>query len=118
MSSTILDAAGIVNLGYPSASTAAPQGAIGESNQYAAYIILFLPGMIAAAVASRGVRRLFWFGGALLVLHGAGHDGIARRLRWRGRWPAPLAPIYTGISSPTAASPAGYSDRWWCWSSS
>ena len=53
------------------------QGAIGESNQYAAYIVLFMPGMIAAAVASRGFRRLPGSAG-LVVLHRAGHDGVAR----------------------------------------
>jgi hypothetical protein len=64
--STILDAAGIVNLGYRERIDGRTQGAIGEANQYAAYIILFVPGMIAAAVASRGARRLAWVGGALL----------------------------------------------------
>ncbi len=64
--STILDASGIVNLGYRERIDGRTQGAIGEANQYAAYIILFVPGMIAAAVASRGARRLAWVGGALL----------------------------------------------------
>ena len=55
---TILDTAGIVNLGFQERVDGRTQGAMGESNQYAAFIILFLPGMIAAAVASRGLRRL------------------------------------------------------------
>ena len=63
---TILDTAGIVNLGFSERIDGRTQGAIGESNQYAAYIILFIPGMIAAAVGSRGLRRLAWLGGALL----------------------------------------------------
>ena len=63
---TIFDAYGIVNLGYQERIDGRTQGALGESNQYAAYIILFIPGMIAAAVASRGVRRLAWLGGAFL----------------------------------------------------
>jgi hypothetical protein len=63
---TIVDAAGIVNLGYQERIDGRTQGSLGESNQYAAYIILFIPGLIAAAVASRGVQRLFWLGGALL----------------------------------------------------
>ena len=59
-------------------------GAIGESNQYAAFIILFLPATIAAAVASRGLQRLFWLGAALVAVHDAGDDGLARRLRRPG----------------------------------
>ena len=65
---TILDSAGILNLGYHVRINGRTQGALGESNQYAAYIILFIPGMIAAAVASRGIWRLAWVGGALLSL--------------------------------------------------
>jgi hypothetical protein len=64
---TILDTAGILNLGYTERMDGRTQGAMGESNQYAAYIILFIPGMIAAAVASRKIIwRMFWLGGALL----------------------------------------------------
>lgn len=64
---TILDTAGILNLGYQERMDGRTQGAMGESNQYAAYIILFIPGMIAAAVASRKIIwRMFWLGGALL----------------------------------------------------
>jgi hypothetical protein len=63
---TILDVVGIWNLGYTERFDGRTQGAIGESNQYAAYIILFIPGLIAAAVASRGLVRLGWLGGALL----------------------------------------------------
>jgi hypothetical protein len=63
---TILDVVGIWNLGYTERFDGRTQGAIGESNQYAAYIILFIPGLIAAAVAARGLMRLAWLGGALL----------------------------------------------------
>jgi hypothetical protein len=63
---TILDASGIISLGYQERVDGRTQGALGESNQYAAYIILFVPGMIAAAVASRGLMRLAWLGGALI----------------------------------------------------
>jgi hypothetical protein len=63
---TIFDTAGLVNLGYKERIDGRTQGALGESNQYAAYIVLFIPGLIAAAVASRGVRRLAWLGGVLL----------------------------------------------------
>ena len=63
---TVLDTAGIISLNYVERADGRTQGAIGESNQYAAYIILFLPGLIAAAVASRGLQRLAWLGGALV----------------------------------------------------
>ncbi len=51
---TILDSSGILDLGYKERIDGRTQGAIGESNQYAAYIVLFLPGIVAMAVASRG----------------------------------------------------------------
>jgi hypothetical protein len=63
---TILDVVGIWNLGYTERVDGRTQGAIGESNQYAAYIILLIPGLIAAAVASRGLQRLVWLGGAFV----------------------------------------------------
>jgi O-antigen ligase len=63
---TILDAAGIISLGFRIRDDGRTAGAIGESNQYAAFIILFLPATIAAAVAARGFRRLFWFGATLV----------------------------------------------------
>ena len=64
---TILDSAGIVSFGYTERIDGRTQGALGESNQYAAYIILFIPGMIAAAVANRKIFwRMFWLGGAFL----------------------------------------------------
>jgi len=64
---TVLDSTGIMSFGYQERIDGRTQGALGESNQYAAYIILFLPGMIAAAVATRKIIwRMFWLGGALL----------------------------------------------------
>ncbi len=63
---TLLDTVGLVDLGFKEKNDGRAQGALGESNQYAAYIILFVPGMIAAAVASRGLMRLAWLAGALL----------------------------------------------------
>lgn len=64
---TILDAAGVVSLGFRIRDDGRTAGAIGESNQYAAFIVLFLPATIAAAVASRGFQRLFWLGAALIA---------------------------------------------------
>jgi len=63
---TILDAAGVISLGFKIREDGRTTGAIGESNQYAAFIILFLPATVAAAVAAQGVRRLFWVGAALV----------------------------------------------------
>lgn len=63
---TILDAAGIISLGFRIRDDGRTAGAIGESNQYAAFIIMFLPATVAAAVASRGFARLFWFGATLV----------------------------------------------------
>ncbi len=63
---TILDAMGYINLGFDIRDDGRTSGAIGESNQFAAFIIMFLPGMIAAAVASKGIGRLFWLGTALV----------------------------------------------------
>jgi hypothetical protein len=63
---TILDNVGIINLGYVERMDGRTQGALGESNQYAAYIVLFLPGLVAAVVGSRGVMKLAWLVGTLI----------------------------------------------------
>jgi hypothetical protein len=64
---TMLDSTGILNLGYQERiSSGRVQGSVGEANSYAAFIILFLPGMVAAAVGSRGLSRLAWLGGAVI----------------------------------------------------
>jgi O-antigen ligase len=63
---TILDAFGVISLGFRIREDGRTSGAIGESNQYAAFIVLFLPATIAAAVATRGLKRLFWFGAAMI----------------------------------------------------
>jgi hypothetical protein len=64
---TILDAMGIVNIGFKIREDGRTTGAIGESNQYAAFLVLLLPANIAAAVASRGVQRLFWLGATFIA---------------------------------------------------
>ena len=64
---TVLDAFGIVSLGFSIRDDGRTAGAIGESNQYAAFIVLFLPATIAAAVSSRGFQRLFWLGSTLVA---------------------------------------------------
>jgi hypothetical protein len=63
---TILDAFGVIDLGLRIRQDGRTSGAIGESNQYAAFIVVFLPATIAVAVASRGFMRLFWLGAALV----------------------------------------------------
>jgi O-antigen ligase len=63
---TVLDATGVMSLGFRIRDDGRTSGAIGESNQYAAFIVLFLPATVAAAVAAHGLRRLFWFGAALV----------------------------------------------------
>ncbi len=64
---TILDAAGVISLGFRIREDGRTAGAIGESNQYAAFIILFLPATLAAAVAAHGFKRLFWFVATLVA---------------------------------------------------
>jgi hypothetical protein len=63
---TILDALGVIQVGLRIRDDGRVGGAMGESNQYAAFILIFLPATIAAAVATSGVRRLFWLGGAFV----------------------------------------------------
>jgi hypothetical protein len=63
---TILDALGFIDLGLRIREDGRTAGAMGESNQYAAFIVIFLPATIAAAVTSRGFMRLFWLGAALV----------------------------------------------------
>jgi hypothetical protein len=63
---TILDAMGYVNIGFKIREDGRTTGAIGESNQYASFIVMLLPAAIAAAVGSRGFQRLFWLGAALV----------------------------------------------------
>jgi O-antigen ligase len=65
---TVLDAAGVISLGFRIRDDGRTAGAIGESNQYAAFILLFLPATIAAAASARGFSRLFWLGGTLIGL--------------------------------------------------
>jgi O-antigen ligase len=59
---TVADVLGYIDLGFEQRESGRTEGALGEANQYAAYIILFLPGMIAAMMRTRGLWRLFWMG--------------------------------------------------------
>lgn len=63
----VLDAFGVMHLGgLEVREDGRVEGVIGESNQYAAYVCLFLPGMFAAGLMSHGVRRIAWFAGLLI----------------------------------------------------
>lgn len=63
---TVADVSGYVDLGFEERESGRAEGALGEANQYAAFIILFLPAMIAALVMARGVWRIFWVGAVLV----------------------------------------------------
>jgi hypothetical protein len=63
---TVLDALGFVEMGFRIREDGRTGGAIGESNQYAAFILMFLPGTIAAAITSKGASRLFWLAAAMV----------------------------------------------------
>jgi O-antigen ligase len=64
----ILDALGIAHFGdIEIRSDGRVQGAIGESNQYGAFVVMSLPPMIALAFITRGALRLFWVGAAALT---------------------------------------------------
>lgn len=63
---TVLDAMGVLEVGLRIRDDGRVGGAMGESNQYAGFIVAFLPATIAMAVAARGFMRLFWLGAALV----------------------------------------------------
>lgn len=63
----VLDALGFIQLGeLEIRADGRVGGVIGESNQYGAYVAMLLPGMVAAALASQGMRRLLWWAGAAI----------------------------------------------------
>lgn len=64
----VLDAVGIMQLGdIERRSDGRVQGAVGESNQYGAFVALTLPAAIAMAVAVKGWLRWFWIAAAALT---------------------------------------------------
>jgi O-antigen ligase len=64
----VLDAFGYVHIGdIERRGDGRVQGAVGESNQYGAFVALTLPAAVAMAVASKGWRRWFWMGAAALT---------------------------------------------------
>jgi O-antigen ligase len=63
----VLDALGFVSLGdMEQREDGRVEGVTGESNQYGAFVAMLLPGLLAAAIMARGVRRLFWIGGVFV----------------------------------------------------
>jgi O-antigen ligase len=62
-----LDAVGIVPLATINKGETSDrvQGILGEHNQYGAFLVFFIPPLIAAVVSSRGLRRGFWLVGTL-----------------------------------------------------
>jgi hypothetical protein len=63
---TVADVAGVFNLNLQERADGRAQGPLGESNQYGAFIILFLPALFAAALSSHALRRVFWLGTVLI----------------------------------------------------
>jgi O-Antigen ligase len=57
----VLDAIGIVHIGdVEQREDGRVQGVVGEANQYGAFVAMSLPGMIGAAITTRGKWRLMW----------------------------------------------------------
>ena len=64
---TIMDAFNMPDLGIiVQREDGRVSGPLGEANQYAAFLVLFIPAILARLVSSKGVRRLLVSGGLLL----------------------------------------------------
>jgi hypothetical protein len=122
---TIVDASALVDLGFMEQdSDGRVRGPIGESNQYGAFMVFFVPLFAAMALGSTGIARVLWWlvffcGFGLLVVTGSrgGYLGIAlgtiigakfvmpyfdrrKMLRTAGKVAAVLAVISLAISIP------------------
>jgi O-antigen ligase len=65
----LLDAWGLIEApGLIARDDGRAQGIMGESNQSAAFIACFLPGLVVLAVTSKGWARLMWLGGVAVSL--------------------------------------------------
>jgi O-antigen ligase len=61
----VMDAVGIMHVGdIQERADGRVQGAIGESNQYGAFVALSLPATAVLIMVTRGIWRLFWLGAA------------------------------------------------------
>ena len=66
----LLDAAGLVQIGdIELRSDGRVQGAMGESNQYGAFVALSVPAMMSLVALTRGAWRMFW--GAMTLIAAA-----------------------------------------------
>lgn len=64
----VLDALGYVQIGdIERRGDGRVQGAVGESNQYGAFVALTLPAAVAMVVAVKGWRRWFWIAASVLT---------------------------------------------------
>lgn len=64
----VMDATGLFHVGdIEQRSDGRVQGAVGESNQYGAFVALSLPAIVALCTNTRGIWRLFWIGASLLT---------------------------------------------------
>lgn len=63
---TLIDVYDIIDLGIiHEREDGRISGTMGESNQFGAFLVLFLPGIVAMPFLSRGLVRVLWFLGAL-----------------------------------------------------
>lgn len=65
---TLLDVAGIVELGTANIDAGRVEGVIGEANQQAALDAMLLPLAVAMATRARGTVRLAWLAAALILV--------------------------------------------------
>jgi O-antigen ligase len=64
----VLDATGIFQVGdIEQRRDGRVQGAVGESNQYGAFVALSLPPIIAVVTTARGMWRMFWIAASLIT---------------------------------------------------
>jgi O-antigen ligase len=64
----VMDATGLFHVGdIEQRSDGRVQGAVGESNQYGAFVAMSLPAIVALVTNTRGIWRLFWVGASILT---------------------------------------------------
>jgi O-antigen ligase len=64
----VLDATGFFHVGdIEQRSDGRVQGAIGESNQYGAFVAMSLPAIVALGMLTRGLWRMFWIAAAIVT---------------------------------------------------
>jgi hypothetical protein len=64
----VLDATGFVHVGdIEQRADGRVQGAIGESNQYGAFVAMSLPAIVALVTMTRGVWRVFWLTASVIT---------------------------------------------------